>query len=198
MTDASSPPAPKLIGAFSRRSYSGPLGAARPVGLGDVVVAVLELGGDRAVAEVGVLEALEQLVDVRHGRDRGPHLVAGHDRDVVDREHVGGVDHRDEQRAVAGERDGHGLVALDRGRRDELGRVGVDAVDREVEVVEAEALRDRAREVGLAQRAVAHQQALGQPAVAVGALDRLVHLAALDEPELDDHVGEHAAGTATP
>ena len=37
--------------------------------------------------------------------DRGADLVAGHDRDVVDREHVGGVDHRHQQRAVADEGD---------------------------------------------------------------------------------------------
>src|SRR3712207_7130360 len=49
--------------------------------------------------------------------------------------------HGDEQRPVAGERDGHRLVALDRGGRDQLGGVGIDAVELQVEVVEAEALR---------------------------------------------------------
>ena len=47
-------------------------------------------------------------------------------------------------------------------------------------------------------RAVAEQQPLGRRAVAVGALDRFVHLAARDEVHLDQHVREHAAGTASP
>ena len=45
------------------------------------------------------------------------------------------------------ERHGHGLVALDRGRGDELGGVGIDAVAAQVDVVEAEALGDGAREL---------------------------------------------------
>ena len=174
-------------------------GRAGLVGPDDVRVALVVLvGRDGAVAEVGVLEALEQLLDVAGRGDGGPHLVAGHHRDVVDREHVGRVDHRDEQDAVAGEGDGHRLVALDGGRGDELGRVGVDAVDGEVDVVEAEALRDRARELVLGDDPVGEQQPLGRRAVAVGALDRLVDLAARDEVHLDQHVREHAAGTATP
>ena len=107
---------------------------------------VLVLGGDRAVAEVRVLEALEQPLDVGERGHRRAHLVAGHDRDVVDREHVRGVDHRDQQRAVADEGDRHGLVAAHGGGGDELGGVGIDAVELEVDVVEAEALGDaRAR-----------------------------------------------------
>ena len=162
------------------------------------VVLVLEVGRDGAVAEVGVLEALEQLLDVGGRGDRRAHLVAGHHRDVVDGEHVGRVDHRDQQRALAGEGDGHRLVALDGGGRDELGRVGVDAVDGEVEVVEAEALGDGARELVVGDGAVGDEQPLGRGAVAVGALDRLVDLAARDEVQLDDHVREHASGTAAP
>ena len=58
MTDASSPPTPKLIGAFSRKSYigaaGGVLGARGELGVGRVLL----LRRDGAVAEVGVLEAL--------------------------------------------------------------------------------------------------------------------------------------------
>ena len=58
------------------------------------------------------VEARDERGDVVGRRDRDAHLVAGHDRDVVDREHVGGVGHRDKQRALVGERDRHRLVAL--------------------------------------------------------------------------------------
>ena len=60
-------------------------------------------------------------------------------------------------------------------------------------MVEAEALGDRARELVLGQRAGRDQHALGGRAGRVGLLDRLVHRLALDEPEVDDDVGEHAA-----
>ena len=102
-------------------------------------------------------------VDVRRRGDRRADLVARHDRDVVDREDVGGVDHRDQQRAVAREGDRHGLVAAHGGGRDELGGVGIDAVELEVDVVEAEALGDGAGELVLGQRAVGDEHALGRP-----------------------------------
>src|ERR1044072_1417405 len=111
MTEASSPEAPKVIGALSRRAHHGPAGRR---------------GG--AVAEVRVLHAVDEALDVGRGGNRRADLVAGHDRDVVLREDVRGVRHGDQQRALAGERDRDGLVAPGRGGRDELGRVGVDAV----------------------------------------------------------------------
>jgi len=76
---------------------------------------------------------------VRRG-DRDPDLVAGHDRDVVDREHVGGVGHRDEQGAFVGEGDRHRLVALGDGRAHEVGGGHVHREDREVEMIQAVAL----------------------------------------------------------
>src|SRR5215216_2726397 len=97
MTDASSPDAPKLIGA-SRRSYSGRGPDVRLVVVGLV-------GRDGAVAEVAALDAGDQRVDVARRGDGRAHLVAGHHRDVVDGEHVRGVGHGDQQRAVAGEGD---------------------------------------------------------------------------------------------
>ena len=54
----------------------------------------------------------DQRGDVLRRRDRDAHLVAGHDRDVVDRQHVRRVGHRDQQRALVGERHRHRLVAL--------------------------------------------------------------------------------------
>ena len=70
-------------------------------------------------------------------------------RDVVDREDVRRVGHRDEQRALVEERDRHRLVALGGRDRDEVRRGHVDLEDAEVEVVEAVALGDGARELVL-------------------------------------------------
>ena len=60
---------------------------------------------------------------------------------------------------------GHGLVAADGVGRDELGGVGIDAVELEIDVVEAEALGHRARELVVGQVAVADEDALGRGAV---------------------------------
>ena len=61
------------------------------------VVLVDRLGDDDLVEGV---QALDERGDVLLGRDGGTHLVAAHQRDVVDGEDVAGIDHRDEQRAV--------------------------------------------------------------------------------------------------
>ena len=162
------------------------------------VVGVVLDRRSRAVAEVGVLHAVDQRLDGGRRRHRRADLVAGHHRDVVLREHVGRVGHGDQQRPLAGERDRHGLVAAGGRGGDELGGVGVDAVDAEVDVVEPEALRDRARELVLGQRPVGDQQPLGQRAVVVGALDREIDRALLDEAQVDEDVREHAAGSTPP
>ena len=66
-------------------------------------------------------------------------------------------------------------------------------------MVEAEALGDRARELVLGDRAVGERAAAraSEPA-ALARLDRLVHRRPLDEAEVDEDVGEHAAGAAAP
>ena len=110
------------------------------------------------------VQARDQRGDVVRRRDRDADLVAGHDRDVVDGEHVRGVGHRDEQRALVGERHRHRLVALGDGRADEVGGGHVDREDAEVEVVEAVALGQRAREPVLGERAVFEQHPLGRGA----------------------------------
>ncbi len=46
------------------------------------------------------------------GSDRDAHLIAGHDRDVIDRQHVRRIRHRHQQRALVGERHRHSLIAL--------------------------------------------------------------------------------------
>ena len=45
------------------------------------------------------VQARDQVGDVLRRGDRDAHLVAGHDRDVVDRQHVRRIGHRDQQRA---------------------------------------------------------------------------------------------------
>ncbi len=161
---------------------------------------VLELGEVHAgaVEEVGVREALEDVVDVARRGDGRADLVAGHHGDVVDGQDVGGIGHRDLERAVALERDRDGLVAADRGRGDELGGIRVDAEDAQVEVVEAEALGDGAGELVLAEGAGGEQHALDGRAGGGRLLGRLVHLGALHEPEVHDHVAEHAARAPAP
>ncbi len=102
--------------------------------------------------------------DVLGRGDRDAHLVAGHDRDVVDRQHIRGVGHRNQQRALVGERHRHGLVALGGGRGDEVGGGHVDREHAEVEMIEAIALGQRPREAIMGQRAAFEQHALGRRA----------------------------------
>ena len=94
--------------------------------------------------------------------------------------------------AVADELHGHGLVALGRGRGDEVGRPHVDVHDGEVEVVQAVALGDGAGQRVLAQRAGLDEDVLGRAAAGPGGLDRLLDALARREPELDDDVGQEA------
>ena len=94
---------------------------------------------------------------------------------------------------------GHGLVAPGGGGRDELGGVGVDAVDAEVDVVEPEALGDRARELVLGQRAVLRPAAAraARPLSLARSTARSI-VPCSTKPEVDDDVREHAAGATAP
>ena len=112
--------------------------------LGAVFFFVLLLGRADDVFEA--VEPRDQRGDVIRRRDRDAHLVAGHDRDVVDRQHVRRVGHRDQQGALVGERHRHRLVALGDRRRDQVGGRHVDLEDAEVEVVQAVALGQRTGE----------------------------------------------------
>ena len=100
--------------------------------------------------------------DVLAAGDRGADLEARHDRDVVDRQDVGGVGHRDEQRALVDVGDRDGLVALGGGGAEEVGGGHVDRELRQVEVVEAVALGDGAGELVLGDRALLEQDLLGR------------------------------------
>ena len=155
MTEASSPAEPKSIGrSCSRMSYIGPPPpAVAAEGSGTSTSSSSSRSSSTAAYSGSSRRSSSHSMSGARG-DRRPHLVAGHDRDVVDREHVRGVGHRDQQRAFGDERHGHGLVALDGGRGDELGRVGVDLVVAQRDVVEPEALRDRAGELVVGDRAL--------------------------------------------
>ena len=89
------------------------------------------VGGLADVADVGellVLVLLDRLghgvVEAVHAPDQGghvlvrghdrPHLLAGHQLEVVEREDVRGVDHRHQQRARLVDPDRHGVEALAR------------------------------------------------------------------------------------
>ena len=112
--------------------------------------------------------------DVVGRGDRRAHVVARHQRDVVDREDVDGVGHRDGERPVAGEGDGHRLVALGRRAGEQVGGRQVDVEDVQVEVVEAVALGDRAGEPLGRQRPRGHQHLLRRRAGLARDLDGLV------------------------
>ena len=64
--------------------------------LGELLLALLDRLGDRVVEPA---HAADQAVDVVGRGDHRPHLVAGHQLEVVEREHVRRVRHRDEQAA---------------------------------------------------------------------------------------------------
>ena len=78
----------------------------------------------------------------------GTHLVAGHQLEVVEREHVRRVGHRHQQACRSSSKPiGHRAEPARRLRRDQVERADVGLEDRQVDVVEAEALRGRAREL---------------------------------------------------
>ena len=64
-------------------------------------------------------------------------------------------------------------------------------------MIQAVALRQRARQPVLGQRAAVEQHSLGHRAGAARGLDRLLYLRACDQAHVDDHVGEEARGGAT-
>ena len=119
--------------------------------------------------------------------------------EVVEGEHVAGVDGRHDQRpAAVGEADrDRAVAAQDRGL-DERDRGRVDRRDAEVDVVDAEALGDRAGvlvggdDVGLQQRLSG--RLTGRARQLDGALDRLP----AREAEFDDRVADPARLAAPP
>ena len=137
--------------------------------LGELVLAssssVDDRLGDGALQRV---EAADQRLDVLVGGDRDPAVEPGGDLDVVDREDVGRVGHRDQQGVCVDEADRQRPVAARGVDRDQVRRGHVDLVDGEVDVVEPVALGDRPRELVGGDRALFEQQLLGRAARRAG------------------------------
>ena len=110
------------------------------------------------------VEPADQRLDVVGGGDRDAAVEAGDHLDVVDREHVRGVGDRHEQRLRVDVADRDRLVAARGGDREQVGRAHVDVEGVEVEVVEAVALGDRARELVGVDQLLLDQQLVGRAA----------------------------------
>ena len=121
---------------------------------------------------------------------------AGGDLDVVDGEHVGRVGHRDQQGLLVDEADRQRPVAARGVDRDQVRRRHVDLVGGEVDVVEAVALGDGAGELVGGDRALLEQQLLGRAAGGARLFDRLAGAVVGDVAEVDEDVGDEAAGAA--
>jgi hypothetical protein len=146
--------------------------------------------GDHDLVE-GV-QALDEGGDVLLGRDGGPHLVAAHERDVVDGEDVAGVDHRHEQRAVVDDLHRDGAVALGRARGQQVRGRHVDAEDAEVDLVHAEALGDHARELVGGQDPALDEHLAGAPSVGARLRDGRLHRLPARVSEVHDDVADEA------
>lgn len=153
------------------------------------LLGLLLLGGDDVVQ---ARQARDQVGDVLAAGHRRADLLARQQRDVVDGEHVGRIDHRHEQGAVVQIADRDRLVALGGGDRDQVGGLHVRCEARQVEVLEAVALGDGARMAFGAEDALLQQDVLGRLAGAPRLLDRRGDALTIDEPEIDDDVGQKA------
>ena len=117
------------------------------------VVAVVELVGGllrhRVDFAVEAVEAVDRVLQLTRGRDDGEDVRAGERADVVDREHVRRVAHRDDEPAVVVPADRQRLVLAGEVLGDEAGDRRVDRALGEVDELEADLLGERADEVGL-------------------------------------------------
>ena len=115
----------------------------------------------------------DQRRDVLGRRRRGDDRHARDHRDLVDRQHVRRVGHRDEQ---ACRRRGTAPAAprycFAISGRDQVRRAHVDLEHRQVDVVDAEALRERTRQLVVANRAGLDQDLAGRPALLAREPDR--------------------------
>ncbi len=103
---------------------------------------------DRVDVAVHPVEALDGVVDLGRGGDDRADLGARDGADVIDREHVGGVGHRDDEAAVL-PTDRDRLVTTGEGFGDEGGDRTVDGAVVEVDELEADLAGKGADELGL-------------------------------------------------
>src|SRR5207342_1024213 len=132
-------------------------------------------------------------LDVGLGGDGDVAVEPGGDLDVVDGEHVGRVGGRDQQRVLVDVADRDRHVAARHRHREQRRGGDVDAVDGEVDVIEAVALGGRPRELFVVDRALLEQQRLRRAPGAAGRLDRGLDDLGGDVAELDQDVGDEAA-----
>ena len=117
-------------------------------------------------------------------------------RDVVDRQHVGRVGHRQQQRVLVDVGDRDRGVPLGRGGAEQVGGRHVDLEHAEVEMIEAVALGDRAGELLRGDGLLVEQHPLGRDAGRARVLEGAVDGLPIGEAELDDDVGEMPARAA--
>ena len=173
-----------------RRVAVGLLGEGARLGLGLRLVLVVNDVFDRILHP---RQPGQQQVEILDRGDRHAHSPAGDHRDVVDRQHVRRVGHRQQQRAVVDEPDRHGPVALGGVGADQLHGAHVQVVDRQVDVVQAEPLGHDSRQLVGAQHALRHQHFPRGLALLAGDPHRLFDGVAVGEPEIDDHFADHPA-----
>ena len=155
------------------------------------MVVVLDDVFDRALQAP---ETGGEQVDVLGRGRRDAHAAVGDHRDVVDAEDVRGVGHRQQQRAVLGEAHGHRLVALDGLGAEQVDGAHVGLVDREVDVIQAEAFGDDARELVLAQDALLDEHLPGGLALRACRRDGLLDRLPVGEAEIDDDLPDPPPG----
>ena len=133
------------------------------------------------------------LVDRLAQRDLGGHdrldVVAGHELDVVHREHVGRVAHRDRQRRAGLVHREDTVLAGDLARHDlDDGRVDLEV--REVDRGDAELLGERLGDVALGNRPDPHQGLADLAALFALELERRFQLLLRDELLLEKEISE--------
>jgi hypothetical protein len=150
-------------------------------------------------------DGLDRLLDAGETRDqdvqvldrggRSAHATPGQHRDVVDRQHVGGVGHREDHGAVLQKADRDRLVAADRLHVEQIDSPHVDLVDRQVDVVQAIAFGDHSGQLVVAKDALLDQDLAGRLALVPSELDGLLDALARGEAEVDDDVADQASRT---
>ena len=136
------------------------------------------------------VEPADQRLDVLGRRDGDPAHGTRDHLDVVDRDHVRRVGHREQHGVVGQEANRHGVVAAGGGRRDQVGGADVNLVGVEVEVEEAVALGDGAGELIRVDHPLLEKQRLGRAPRRPGFLDRLLRTLLVHEAELHQNVTE--------
>ncbi len=138
----------------------------------------------------------DQALDVLLEATAGLTSRLGQHRDVVDRQHVGRIGHRQQQRVLIDVGDRDRAVALRHGCGQQVHGRHVDLEHAEVEMIEPIALRDRAGQLLRRDGVCVEQHPFRSHPAGARFLDRLLDALALAEAELDEDVGQEPARTA--